>query len=201
MPSPSNADARAWLGRTETWPDRRLAIWGEPGCGKTHLLHLWAARTTATWQDGPGLRSLPAASGALVIDDADRAPDEATLLHTLNRAATDGTSVLISGRDAPGRWPVTLRDLASRLRAMTAVEIRPPEDSLLRALLVRLLAERQIAVPADVQEWLLLQLPRTSRALREFVALLDRAQFAAGRAVTRKLADTLLKQMANEEAN
>jgi len=84
---------------------------------------------------------------------------------------------------------------------MTAVEIRPPEDSLLRALLVRLLAERQIAVPADVQEWLLLQLPRTSRALTEFVALLDRAQFAAGRAVTRKLADTLLKQMANEEAN
>ena len=43
----SNADAWAWLGRTQEWPDHRLALWGEAGCGKTHLLHIWARRTGA----------------------------------------------------------------------------------------------------------------------------------------------------------
>ena len=40
----SNAEALAWLdrGRDARWPDHRLALWGEAGCGKTHLLQLWA---------------------------------------------------------------------------------------------------------------------------------------------------------------
>ena len=53
----SNQAARAWLDRTQDWPDRRLALWGEAGGGKTHLLRLWAARTGAAVLDGRVLRS------------------------------------------------------------------------------------------------------------------------------------------------
>jgi chromosomal replication initiation ATPase DnaA len=38
--APSNGAALAWLERTADWPDHRLTLWGEPGCGKTHLLRL-----------------------------------------------------------------------------------------------------------------------------------------------------------------
>ena len=47
--APSNAAATAWLNRTADWPDRRLLLWGEPGCGKTHLLNIWATRTGADY--------------------------------------------------------------------------------------------------------------------------------------------------------
>ena len=57
--APSNAAARAWLRRTADWPDRRLALWGEAGCGKTHLLHIWAERTGAVLWAGTGLAALP----------------------------------------------------------------------------------------------------------------------------------------------
>ena len=43
----SNDAAMAWLDRTAEWPDHRLALWGEAGCGKTHLLHIWARRSGA----------------------------------------------------------------------------------------------------------------------------------------------------------
>ncbi len=66
-----------------------------------------------------------------------------------------------------------LPDLASRFRAVTAVQILPPDDSLLRALLRRLLSDRQLRVDADVQDWLLLRLPRSAAALREAVARLE----------------------------
>ncbi|MBN8901198.1 MAG: chromosomal replication initiator DnaA, partial [Rhodospirillales bacterium] len=92
-------------------------------------------------------------------------------------------------------WTIQLPDLASRLRAVTAIEIMPPEDSLLRALLARLLADRQLAVPAALQEWLLLRLPRTPAALREAVARLD----GAGGRIDRTLAADVVTALAQAD--
>ena len=100
--------------------------------------------------------------------------------------------MLLAARQAPARWPVRLPDLASRLRAITAVEILPPEDELLHALLARLLARRRLAVTEAVQDWLLLRLPRSAAAMREAAARLDRAQLAAAGPVTRGVAAAAL---------
>jgi len=186
----SNRAALAWLEPAASWPQGRLALWGPEGSGKTHLLHLWAARTGARRLHGPGLRFPALMAGLhdnLAIDDADAAP-ERDLLHLLNAAHEAGLHVLMAARTPPARWPVGLPDLASRLRATAATELLAPDDELLRTLLARLLAERQIAVPEAVQDWLRLRLPRTSAALREAVARLDRLALAAGGRVTRHLA-------------
>jgi chromosomal replication initiation ATPase DnaA len=200
LPAPSNAAALAWLDRTADWPQGRLALWGAEGSGKTHLLHLWAARTGGTLLPGPALpRGGEAAPGGpLAIDDADTA-SERPLLHLLNAAAEAQLPVLLAGRTPPARWPTALPDLASRLRALTAVEIGPAEDSLLRALLARLLAERQIAVPETVQDWLLARLPRTAAAVREVAARLDRAALAAGRPIGRSVAAAVLAGLADTD--
>ena len=193
----SNDAALAWLDRTEDWPDHRLALWGEPGCGKTHLLRLWAARHGAALLTGRGLQGLPSlpAGGGVALDDAAEIGDEAALLHLLNAAREARLPVLLVARTPPARWSVRLPDLVSRLRAVTAVEIFLPEDSLLRALLLRLLADRQLAVRPDLQDWLLLRLPRSPAALREAVARLDQAALAAGGAVTRTIAAAVVAAM------
>ncbi|HVC63676.1 MAG TPA: chromosomal replication initiator DnaA [Acetobacteraceae bacterium] len=193
----SNEAALAWLDRTADWPDHRLALWGEPGCGKTHLLRLWAGPRGAALLAGPALQGLPAppTTGGVALDDAAAIPDEAALLHLLNAAREAGLPVLLAARTPPTRWPVRLPDLASRLRAIASVEIPPPEDSLLRALLLRLLSDRQLAVRPDLQDWLLLRLPRSPAALREAVARLDQAALAAGGAVTRPIAAAVLAAM------
>ncbi|MEJ1976129.1 MAG: hypothetical protein WDN49_08545 [Acetobacteraceae bacterium] len=145
LPDASNAEARAWL--EAPWPDGRLALWGGEGCGKTHLLHAWAERAGAALLPGPAVRGLlhmPLAGG-VAVDDADVAPEE-PLLHLLNAAAEARLPVLLAAREAPGRWQTRLPDLASRLRATVAVELHTPGDAMLRALLSRLLADRQLAV-------------------------------------------------------
>ena len=194
--APSNREARAWLEDTAPgqWPGRRLALWGGEGAGKTHLLHAWAGRAGAAVLYGPELRRWHAeararvAPWALAVDDADLAADEAVLLHLLNAAAEGGRPVLLAGREPPARWPVALPDLASRLRATAAVGIGPADDALLRALLARLLGERQLEVSRSVQDWMLLRLPRTAGAMREAAARLDRLALAHGGPVTRALA-------------
>jgi len=194
-----NAEALTFLDHTADWPQRRLALWGPAGCGKTHLLHLWAQRQGALLVAGPSLRLTPP-EHPLAIDDADAAPEQ-PLLHTLNAAAEAGLPVLLAARDAPARWPVRLADLASRLRAVTAVPIRLADDSLLRALLVRLLLERQMTVSEPVQQFLLLHLPRTPGAMREAAARLDHASFAAGGRPSRAIAAAVLAGMTGFDEN
>lgn len=194
--APSNEAARAWLDRPAEWPAARLALWGPAGSGKTHLLRIWARANGAALRAGPNLDP-PAAppDRPLAIDDADAAPERA-LLHSLNLAAEARQPVLLAARTPPGRWPVALPDLLSRLRAITAAEITAADDTLLRLLLQRLLLDRQLAVPEHVQHHLLRRLPRTPAVLRQAAALIDRAALAASRPVTRRLADAAIAGLA-----
>jgi chromosomal replication initiation ATPase DnaA len=198
LPAASNSEAMTWLERTDAWPQRRLALAGAGGCGKTHLLHLWAGRTGATILHGPGLPDdVTPPTRPVAIDDADAAPEQ-PLLHWLNAAQEAGQPVLLAGRTPPARWPAELPDLLSRLRATAAVEIRPAEDALLCALFARLLAERQVAVTEPVQAWLRLRLPRTPAAMREAAARLDHVALAAGRPISRAIAAAVLADLAEE---
>jgi chromosomal replication initiation ATPase DnaA len=194
----SNQAALAWLD-TE-WPDRRLVLWGPPGCGKTHLLHVWATRTGAQLLHGRTLKNfydLPA-SGGVALDQADAIASEPILLHLLNTARDRGLRLLLSGQTAPSRWPASLPDLSSRLRAISAAEIYRPNDELLATLLIRLLADRQLTMSRTVQDWLLLQIPKCPGTLREIVARLDRASLMFGSGITRSL---VLKVLSERDLN
>jgi chromosomal replication initiation ATPase DnaA len=194
--APSNTAACAWLRRTDDWPDRRLAIWGESGCGKTHLLHIWAARAGAVLWSGTALAALPELPAVgIALDDADAVTDETALLHLLNTAGEAGLPMLLASPAPPSRWPVRLPDLASRLRAITAVEIGPPEDILLRTLLARMLAERQLRLPEAVQEWLVRRLPRSAAALAGAVDRLDAASLEQRRNITVRFAAVALADL------
>src|SRR5215510_3717328 len=80
-----NREALAWIDRWPDWPAPALALAGPPGCGKTHLGRIWAARAgglvieAAELEDKTvaDLAELAAASPAIVIEGADRAPERA----------------------------------------------------------------------------------------------------------------------------
>ena len=191
--APSNVQAREWLNRPDAWSNDRLVLWGPAGCGKTHLLHSWAAAHQAEIFSGAALRGLPPPpQGPVAIDDSDMVFEPQALLHLLNAAAEAGQPVLLAARQPPARQDVPLADLSSRLRAAQAVEIRGPEDELLDMLLTRLAAERQLHMPIAVRNFLLTRLPRTAAALREAVARLDRAAAASNGKVTRGMAADIL---------
>lgn len=200
--APSNQAARTALDHKEEWVNRRLVIWGEAGSGKTHLLHSWAEREHALMLSAPSLRQSAAPRTVLAIEDIDAAASDEALLHTLNAAQAAAAPVVMTSRQPPGRLPVRLADLASRLRASLTIRIEPAEDALLETLLLRLCAARQISLPAQFRQYLLTWLPRRASVLHEAVARLDRAALALGGLPSRAMAITLLDDLlvAPEEA-
>ena len=186
------------------WPQHRLVLWGGPGVGKTHLLHVWASETGASVVDGRLLREPFWPDGSISIDDADQVPSEEALLHVLNAAAESGHRLLLTSTRPPARHRIRLADLASRLRATMAVELGPQDDDMLAALLAKLLSDRQIVVPPPIQKWMLTRLPRTAATIREAVERLDYAALAAQSSVSRGLAaeclsDLLLTDLSHNE--
>ncbi|MFT8721341.1 MAG: chromosomal replication initiator DnaA [Acetobacter malorum] len=207
--APSNAAARGWVLDAEAmwrWPEGRMALWGESGTGKTHLLSVWAARHGAPVIEGRRLNEQDVADlfheggfRALALDNADQVREEADLLHLINLVRERRMALLMAGQASPARWRVSLPDLASRLRATASVPIGQAEEELLRRLFLRLLAERQMVVAQPVTEWLLRRLPRNAGAIRDMAARLDQAALASGEKVTRALAAGVLETLQEDD--
>ena len=199
--SSGNAAAMAWLDRWPAWPAPALAVHGPAGCGKTHLAHVFAARTGAVIVAAASLdrddppRLLPAAP-ALAVEDADRGVDEVALFHLFNLARESRCLILFTGRSAPARWKLDLADLRSRLRAIPNVAIDPPDDALLAAVLVKLFADRQLKVPTEVIAYALPRLERSFAAARSLVAAVDAAALAEKREITVPLVREAMTRMA-----
>jgi len=198
----SNEAAVRWLERWPAWPQPALALYGPPGAGKTHLAHVFAARVRATdavtvFIEPTALQvdavpTLVGAAHAIVVDDAARAPEQA-LLHLYNLIAERHGHLLIVAQEPPSRWPIALADLRSRLLAAPAAALSAPDDALLGAVLVKLFADRQVAVGADVIAYLVARIERSFAAAREVASALDAAALAEKRPITVPLARRVLK--------
>lgn len=198
---PSNDAALAMIERWPDWPNRAIALAGPAGSGKSHLASIWAAQSGARFLSARALPEthLPSAlaTGALVVEDiADDGLDERAMFHLLNLARQDDGWLLLTARTPPTQWTVALPDLASRLRAIPAVVLTPPDDALLRAVTVKLFADRQLAVDESLVGYLLTRIERSFAAVRAAVALLDEEALRRKRPVNRALAAELLRDTA-----
>ena len=188
----SNKAALGMIERWPDWPDRALALVGPEGAGKSHLASIWAdiagARRVSARALGETNPPAALATGALVIEDASGQVDERALFHLLNLMRQEEAFVLITTRTAPARWSVALPDLTSRLRAVPAVDLQAPDDALLRAVLVKLFADRQLVVDESLIGYLATRIERSFAGARAAVEGLDREALRQQRPVTRALA-------------
>lgn len=195
--SPANALALAALDAAADWPQGKMLLIGPEGAGKSHLAQVWAGAESARVVAAAELAALPLPDPApLVVEDADRiAGDraaEVALFHLHNHMLSGRARLLITARAAPRSWGLTLPDLASRMEATASAQLLPPDDALLAAVLVKLFADRQIAVAPALIPWLVQRMDRSFAAARRLVAELDARSLARGGPVTRALAAEIL---------
>jgi chromosomal replication initiation ATPase DnaA len=197
LPGPSNAAALALIDSWPDWPDRVMATIGPEGSGKSHLAAIWAEQSGARSLAARALPQieLPAAfaTGALVVEDLGPGVDERALLHLINLAREERAYVLITARTPPASLNVSIRDLASRLRAVPIVALAAPDDALLRALIVKLAADRQLILDEALANYLANRIERSCAAARAAVARLDDEAMRQKRPVTRVLAAELFR--------
>jgi chromosomal replication initiation ATPase DnaA len=200
LPGSCNAAPLELIDSWPDWPASAVALVGPEGSGKTHLATIWAGTSGARVISGHALTEQtlrPAlATGALVIEDAAAITDERALFHLINFAREEGAYLLFTARTAPVTWPATIPDVISRLRAMPVVTLQAPDDALLRAVIVKLAADRQLGIDDGVVRYLSTRIERTFAAARAAVIALDNEALRQGRAPSRALAAEMFRDSA-----
>jgi chromosomal replication initiation ATPase DnaA len=196
---PSNAAALTLIERWPDWPNRVVALIGPEGSGKSHLAAIWAEASGARVLASKLLTQIDPlsalATGALVVEDLelDGLDDERALFHLINLAREQDAYLLLTARSPVAGFPLTIRDLVSRLRALPSVALAAPDDTLLRALIVKLAADRQLAVDEALVNYLANRIERSFAGARSAVALLDQEAMRQHRPVTRALAAEIFR--------
>jgi chromosomal replication initiation ATPase DnaA len=199
LTGPSNAAAMSLIERWPDWPSRTVLLRGPEGSGKSHLAAIWARQSGARTLSPRALEGaeVPIAlvTGALVLENlAEGQFDEAALFHLLNLAREERAYVLITARTTPATWRIEVPDLASRLRALPVVALTSPDDALLRAVIVKLFTDRQVAVDESLVSFLATRIERSFAAARAAVTRLDREALRLRRPITRAFAVELFRE-------
>jgi len=184
-----NAEAVEALGRLAAGAagERIVYLWGEPGCGRSHLLQALAAVPGARpWRADEA----PDAGGLTLVDDVEQLDEAAqiSLFNRLNavRARADAACVA-AGSLPPARLPLR-EDLRTRLAWGLVYRLQPLADDEKAEALRKHAAARGLAVGGDVIGYLLTHLPRDMRTLTAALDALDGFALAHKRALTVALA-------------
>jgi len=159
-----------------TLAERIVYLWGEPGCGRSHLLRAC---------DGPGVT---------VADDVDLLDEarQSGLFSRINEAREAGTAVLAAG-NAPPAQLAAREDLRSRLAWGLVYQIKPLTDAE-RAVYLAAEAERRgMRLADDVVWYLLARVRRDLTSLGGILELLDRTSLEQKRRITLPLVRETLK--------
>lgn len=192
------------IDRWPDWPSPVVVLAGPTGAGKSHLAAIWREKShaRALSPDSEAAAVAAAAAGPVLIEDAERAGfSERALFHLINAVRQHGTSLLMTTRMWPSAWAVTLPDLRSRLKSATVVEIGEPDDEMLAQVIVKLFADRQIAVDARTVNFLVTRMERSLEAAQRIVARMDELALARGGRISRTLAGEVLKAMEEGDEN
>jgi DnaA family protein len=195
------AALRGWVARRDAALQALpyLALHGEQGCGKTHLLRAASAELAAAGQ-GACYLSLAQADvapamcagledlDAVLLDDvhaiAGDAGWERALFVLFNQLHERGARLLIAAARPPAALPLDLADLRSRLCSGPSFLLQPLNDDGLDRLLQQGARERGFALDAAARRYLLSRCARDPANLLALLDDIDAASLAQGRAPT-----------------
>ncbi|HMK87264.1 MAG TPA: DnaA regulatory inactivator Hda [Steroidobacteraceae bacterium] len=172
-------------------------LWGNRGCGKTHLLQAVCADAGEGAAYFPLDRRLAlptealkgfAGRGVLCVDDLDAVAGdldwEQALFRLFNEACELRTRLIFAAGAAPRHIEWRLDDWRSRAAACLVYQVRElDEPGRAEALRLRA-AQRGLELPAETLEYLMKRVPRDLPSLLDLLDELDEASLVAQRRLT-----------------
>jgi len=158
-----------------------LIIYGPTGCGKTHLSCVWGDISKArkiSLKQLVAHEFLESKNLVFILDDIDHYIVDPVIqeafLHLYNWTREQGGYLLLTATKRPKEWGVSLKDLSSRLLSFETVQIKAPDDYLLRAVIIKQFYDLQITLSDDVLSYMVPRIERTFNGIRELVKNIDR---------------------------
>ena len=206
--SDSNREAVALIDGFADWQMPVQWIYGPSGAGKSHLAAVLAHQCNALTIEAVALLQNEIAHvlggshkpDAVIVDRLDGLSSdcEEVLFHLLNFVRHEKLKILLLSEKPAAQLKIALPDLASRLKAIAAVPLTRPDDTLMRGLMAKLFSDRQLKVEARVIDYLLPRMVRDYAGMAALVDNIDRQALAKKRAITVPMVAEILESHISE---
>ncbi len=180
--------------------DPFIYLWGERGCGKSHLLQAACREQSDAGHPAayiplgeiselaPGMLDGLEAMHLVCLDDleqlAGKADWELALFNLFNQLRDKNAHLMVAADAPPGQLAIDLPDLASRLTWGPCYHLIALDDAGRMELLIRSAEQRGLKLTPEIALFLLHRLPRDIHSLVRLVEQLDYASLAAQRRLT-----------------
>lgn len=193
--APCNREAVGWIDRWPDWPCPAVLILGESGAGKTHLASIFSEYRL----EAKDLTDefMPYFQRKIVVENLENLASETALFHLFNFIRDLGGFLLMTARKMPN---FSLKDLRTRIQAVPNARITMPDETILREVLKREFAERQILVEEAVLNYALMHMSRSFTGVQELIRRADLLSLAEGRKITVPVIKEVLSQMGENNA-
>ena len=170
------------------WPTQVVYIYGSEKCGKSLVCKLWKDVSRGIYINKKNFMEKLIAQNDLtyiqdhnwIIDDVDYIISfegnkyEEKILNLINIIKTSGKkNILMTSRKMPRFLDSGLQDLISRISSSTVIEMRDPDEILLKKIIEKYLNERNIQINNESLDYLINRIERSYKSALEFAKQID----------------------------
>jgi chromosomal replication initiation ATPase DnaA len=170
------------------WPTPVVYIYGSEKCGKSLVCKLWKGLSSGIYINRRNfLEKLIPQNDLLyiknhnwIIDDVDYIISfednkyEEKILNLINIIKTSGKkNLLMASRKMPRFLDSSLKDLTSRISSSTVIEMRDPDEVLLKKIIEKYLNERNIKINKESLDYLINRIERSYKSALKVAKQID----------------------------
>ena len=170
------------------WPTQVVYIYGSEKCGKSLVCKLWKDISRGIYINKNNFLEKLIAQNDLtyiqnhnwIIDDVDYIISfednkyEEKILNLINIIKTSGkNNILMTSRKMPRFLDSSLKDLISRISSATVIEMRDPDEILLKKIIEKYLNERNIQINNESLDYLINRIERSYTSALKFAKQID----------------------------
>ena len=147
-------------------------LYGPKKSGKSYLAKIWLNKNNAI-QFGNNYELLLKKKNNILIDNI-IFYDQERIFHIVNNCILNNSKVLITSHNKINEIDFKFKDLTSRLKTFSNLEINQPNDEMLLAILTKLLVDKQFIIKSnEIFAYILRRVDRSYQGINDIVKKLD----------------------------
>jgi chromosomal replication initiation ATPase DnaA len=195
--SSNNFSAYKLIESWPNWPGKWLNIFGQAGCGKTHLAKILEKKIdkiklieaeNINNKIVEDLNSLD----CLIIDNFNNNIDEKLFYSIFNQSKQLENYILINSITSIKDLKINLEDLKSRIRSFLFIGIELPTDDLLKVIISKTLSDNQININPKISDFIINNVERSYDKMFKFLKDLDELSLSTGKSININLIKKVL---------
>ncbi len=197
--SSNNFSAYKLIESWPNWPGKWLNVFGDQGCGKTHLSKILEkkigkTKTLEASKIEDSLVSNLDNFDCLIIDNYKDNISENLLYSILNQSKLLEKFIVINSITSLKLNKFKLNDLRSRINSFVFIGIELPTDDLLKVIISKSFSDKQINLNPKITDYIIKNVERSYEKIFRFLKDVDDLSLSSGKSININLIKKVLKQ-------